>query len=269
MNENYGKLSASEIRDHSTGLGRMRTLLGYYMVLQGISVLVLFLTVLALYEEEFAVNLLTFIIEHNTVTMILSVFSAGIAILYYAEMLSLHRFETGLLAAGALGLVSFLYGNTGNTLTEFASFSGFLSKDYYSTIVTHSFIVLIIEYVFRRTYCTTMARRTDAFSSETSWKWGRLWDLTRKVYLGAAIAIVLLRASIEHLSKSDESDYYLASRENYTTAIAIAIGIAALCAVVNMVLQYRERECLKSTIDSIYIAGSAPSSDEQPYGTGM
>lgn len=269
MNENYGKLSASEIRDHSTGLGRMRTLLGYYMVLQGISVLVLFLTVLALYEEEFAVNLLTFIIEHNTVTMILSVFSAGIAILYYAEMLSLHRFETGLLAAGALGLVSFLYGNTGNTLTEFASFSGFLSKDYYSTIVTHSFIVLIIEYVFRRTYCTTMARRTDAFSSETSWKWGRLWDLTRKVYLGAAIAIVLLRAIIEHLSKSDESDYYLASRENYTTAIAIAIGIAALCAVVNMVLQYRERECLKSTIDSIYIAGSAPSSDEQPYGTGM
>ena len=41
MNENYGKLSASEIREHSTGLGRMRTLLGYYMVLQGITVLVL------------------------------------------------------------------------------------------------------------------------------------------------------------------------------------------------------------------------------------
>ncbi len=251
MSEKYQMMAPDDIRDCCDRIGRLRTLLVYFIILQGITIGIFLFTVLGIYFDfEFMVKWIEFIQKHDSVIMIISIASTGVAFLYYAELMCLNRLDNNLLVAGVLGIVTFLYGGLMASLygVDSSSYASVLTKISY----TKSFVVLIMAVVFRRIYYSAMSSRTWPLSEEVSALWKRLWDFTLKVYVGTAIVLVALKLVMERIIKNAEKNSFKYDDSTQKVIGILLFVIIVAASILEIVMQCRERKCLEETSECLF-----------------
>ena len=251
MSEKYQMMAPDDIRDCCDRIGRLRTMLTYYIVMQTIALVLLFISFFAdCFDVEFLKKIEDFILKHDTITMIITIVSSGVAFLYYAELMCLNRLDNNLLVAGVLGIVAFLYGGSVTSMlgVNSTAYIAAIYKAYFSNAI----IVLIMAVVFRKTYYSAMSSRTWSLSEEVSTLWKRLWSFTLKMYVGTAIVLVALKLVMDSIINDTGKKQYKYDTATDTALACLLLVILVAASILEIVMQCRERKCLGETSECLF-----------------
>lgn len=252
MSEKYQMMAPDDIRDCCDRIGRLRTLLTYYIVMQTIALVLLFISFFAEYfDVEFLMKFVNFIDKNDTITMIITIVSSGVAFLYYAELMCLNRLDNNLLVAGVLGIVAFLYSGSATSMLGVNS-TAYITA-IYKTYFSKAIIALIMAVVFRKTYYSAMSSRTWPLSEKVSSLWKRLWSFTLKMYVGTTIVLVAIKLIMDHIIKDAGSKQYSFDLKTTVTILAcLLLVIIVAASILEIVMQCRERKCLGETSECLF-----------------
>lgn len=260
MIENNGKMTAEECGDIRGRLLKLRKILLAWMIGEFVSlILISILSILAVYENETAGKILLFVSEHDSITIALTLFCSCAALLYCVELMNLRKFNSGTLIAGIFVLAAILFSSSGGTtMTTVASYRESLAKYNYASALTSAYInslfLLVLGLVYRGIYYTAMSDEMIRYSMPVSKAWKGLWDLAKIVAGASAVVIYLMKLLIEKFIKDLQEKNYSSQEmmEKTQGMIMILFIMVIVAALVDLILQFKERDCLAETAETLY-----------------
>ena len=212
------------------------------------------LSILALCEVEFAVELLLAISDKLPIITVINVCSMIVSVLYYASIADLGRYEFGFLVTAMIGFVSFLFNEISPDVTASAD-----KMDLLKACAFEMFISLL----FYCYYCDAMKKLLKKMLKRPSECWGELKKsafLVTGIYAVIIIGLLTIIKVLGNVEKFDSSSYSyserLAAYEEYSDMVArrnntiailvlIALGVIVFATIILRIYEYG---CLKYSL---------------------